>query len=374
MPAGGQQLLPPAQKSPGGDLPGRKFRSMEGKRYLQAADWLASGRRFVLARIVGRVGSAPRALGAGCLVGADGTLAGTIGGGVVEYEVIRRAGTVLAAGEAALAHFELSGEDISRAGMVCGGVLDVYLEPIFPENAAATAVFAAAAELIRSGRQGVLVSRVGAGLKAMAPDNRLLQDEQGGIVGALPAAAPPLPAAVRQTRPGLTAPLEGQPVFFFDPVVPDPQLLLFGAGHISVFVAAMAKTVGFRVAVIDNRPEWADRRRFPQADAVHVNAFETAFDTLDVSPAAYIVIATRGHAFDKIVLERALKTPAAYIGMLGSGPKRDKIFAALKAEGVTEEDLDRVYAPIGLPIGAETPEEIAVSIVGELIRVRAGKP
>ncbi|MFZ2041138.1 MAG: XdhC family protein [Desulfobacterales bacterium] len=156
--------------------------------------------------------------------------------------------------------------------------------------------------------------------------------------------------------------------------MPDPELLVFGAGHISTFVAALAKTVGFRVTVIDNRAEWADCRRFPQADAVYVLEFEAAFETLGVSPSAYIVIVTRGHAFDQRVLEQALRTPAACIGMLGSAAKRDKIFTALTAQGFTDQDLGRVHAPIGLPIGAETPAEIAVSIVGELIRVRAGRP
>jgi len=346
---------------------------MESHLYLQAADWLASGRRLVLARIIRRVGSAPRAVGSGCLVGAGGALVGTIGGGAVEQAVIRRAAEVLAAGETALAHFELSGEDISRAGMVCGGSLDVYLEPLFPENPAVVAVFAGAAGLIRSGRRGLLVSRVADGLTAMAGDTRLLQDERGGMLGRLPDAAPPLPAAARQKRPELIAPTPGQAAYFLAPILPDPELLVFGAGHISTFVAALAKTVGFRVTVIDNRAEWADRRRFPQADAVYVLEFEAAFETLGVSPSAYIVIVTRGHAFDQRVLEQALRTPAAYIGMLGSAAKRDKIFAALTAQGFTDQDLGRVHAPIGLPIGAETPAEIAVSIVGELIRVRAGR-
>ncbi len=124
--------------------------------------------------------------------------------------------------------------------------------------------------------------------------------------------------------------------YFLAPILPDPELLVFGAGYISTF--------------------------------------EAAFETLGVSSSAYIVIVTRGHAFDQRVLEQALGTPAACTGMLGSAAKRDKIFAALTAQGFTDQDLGRVHAPIGLPIGAETPAEIAVSIVGELIRVRAGRP
>ncbi len=130
---------------------------------------------------------------------------------------------------------------------------------------------------------------------------------------------------------------------------------------------------GFRTVVLDDRAEFANRERFPGADRiVLLDAWDRALEGQDAGPEGFLVIMTRGHAFDRDVLRQALRTTASYIGMISSRRKRDAIFAALREEGFTEEDLKRVYAPIGLPIGAETPEEIAVSIAAELIRHRAG--
>ncbi len=147
---------------------------------------------------------------------------------------------------------------------------------------------------------------------------------------------------------------------------------LFGAGHVSREVAVLARRVGFGIIVLDDRVEFASRERFPDADGVTVlETFESAFRDLPVDGNGFIVILTRGHAHDKTVLAGALRTDARYIGMIGSKRKRAAIYAALEDEGFTRADLDRVYSPIGIAIGAETPEEIAVSIVAELIQVRA---
>jgi xanthine dehydrogenase accessory factor len=136
----------------------------------------------------------------------------------------------------------------------------------------------------------------------------------------------------------------------------------------------MAALAGFRVVVIDDRAEFANAERFPDADEVCIIAdFSRALDGLAIDADSYIVIVTRGHAFDRVVLEAALKTDAGYIGMISSRRKRDAIYAALTAEGISIEALARIHSPIGLPIGGETPEEIAVSIVAELISERYKK-
>jgi xanthine dehydrogenase accessory factor len=157
---------------------------------------------------------------------------------------------------------------------------------------------------------------------------------------------------------------------FVEPILPEPCLLIFGAGHISLFLAKMGKMVGFRVVVIDDRPEFANRERFPEADEVIAQDFPAAFARLTTNRTSYIAIVTRGHLQDETVLEWAVRTDAAYIGMIGSRNKNQTVFSRLQAKGVPEKGLKEVHAPIGLNINAKTPEEIAVSIIAEIIKAR----
>lgn len=157
-----------------------------------------------------------------------------------------------------------------------------------------------------------------------------------------------------------------------EPALKPKTAFLFGAGHVAQPTAAMAALVGFSVVVLDDRDAFASTERFPDAQGVVViPEFSRAFQNLPIDENAFIVIFTRGHAHDKDVLSQALKTPAGYIGMIGSRKKRDTIFHTLLQEGFTESDLRRVHSPIGLEIAAETPEEIAVSIVAEMIQKRS---
>jgi xanthine dehydrogenase accessory factor len=242
----------------------------------------AEGKRAVLATIVRAQGSTPREVGAKMLVYEDGSIRETIGGGNLEAAVIREALDTLAAGEPRLVHHDLTGPEASDVGMICGGVLDVFFEPI------------------------------GWG----------------------------------------------------------PKVFLFGGGHVSLPVARLSKGVGFRVAVIDNRSEFANRERFPEAEEVVAEEFSSAVEKLKIDGESYVVILTRGHVYDQEVLEWALGKEARYIGMIGSRKKTQTIFRNLRGKGIPEEKLAAVHSPIGLDIGALTPEEIAVSIVAELIRER----
>jgi xanthine dehydrogenase accessory factor len=156
------------------------------------------------------------------------------------------------------------------------------------------------------------------------------------------------------------------------PVGPSETVFIFGAGHVAKPTAGLAKLVGFRVWVVDDRPEFANADRFPEADDLRVvRRFEAALDRLPIDPRAYLVIVTRGHLHDLTVLRQALRTPAGYIGMIGSQHKRKQVFDALSREGFSERDLNRVHCPIGIDIGAESCEEITVSIVAELVQARA---
>jgi xanthine dehydrogenase accessory factor len=165
----------------------------------------------------------------------------------------------------------------------------------------------------------------------------------------------------------------GEMDVFIEPIFPSPTLFIFGAGHVSLCIYRIAKLVGFRVVVMDDRTEFANPERFPEADEIVAEDFSAAFSRLRINSSSYITIATRGHQFDETVLEWAVETGARYIGMIGSKTKNEVIFAHLKSRGISEEKLKQVHAPIGLDIGAETPEEIAVSIVAEIIHARRAR-
>ncbi|MDP2268319.1 MAG: XdhC family protein, partial [Deltaproteobacteria bacterium] len=155
-------------------------------------------------------------------------------------------------------------------------------------------------------------------------------------------------------------------------VAPDNILYLFGAGHISTCLAPLAKMIGFTVVVIDDREEFCNGERFPEADELLVVPFTEVFDRIVVSPSSYLAILTRGHIFDHMVLQAALRHSPAYVGMIGSRRKIDILYRSLLEEGFSQASIEKVHAPIGLPIGAESPEEIAICIAAELIKIRAG--
>ena len=159
-----------------------------------------------------------------------------------------------------------------------------------------------------------------------------------------------------------------------EPILSEPTVYIFGGGHVSQQLAPLAKRVHFKVVVIDDREMFANKDRFPDADDILVSEFERCFETLSIDESSYIVIVTRGHLYDGVVLEEAVRTKARYVGMIGSKKKIRLLFENLQKKGISKETLDRVYAPIGMDIGSQTPEEIAVSIVAQLIKVRSQAP
>jgi xanthine dehydrogenase accessory factor len=344
------------------------------KIYSELVHALAAGEKCVLARIIRQVGSAPRTVGAKLLVKMDGTLVGTIGGGLLEHGVLRKAKEVMVSGKSAVLHIRLTGQEVAASEMLCGGNVDVLVEPFFAGDAGAGRVFQELVTLAGQGRCGTLVTLVADGREG---GGRFLVTAEGSVVGDASglSGASGIDVArcssVREPSLVTLAECEGKPTVFLEPVEADAVLLVFGAGHISTFVAPLARMVGFRVCVVDDREEFANPRRFPAADQLLVCSVAEAFRRVVVTPATHIAIVTRGHAFDREALRAALATRPAYLGMIGSRRKRDLIYGSLMEEGVAVEELRRVHSPIGISIGAETPEEIAVSIVAELIQVRA---
>lgn len=240
-----------------------------------------AGRRAALATIVHTNGSIPSYESSRMLVREDGSIAGTIGGGCVEADVWAAAKEVIRAETPRKMTFNLNNEATYDNGLICGGTLEVFVEPILPQ----------------------------------------------------------------------------------------PTLYIFGGGHVSIALANAAHTAGFAIGIIDDREAFANAQRFPMASEIHTS-FENAFAKLQPNASTYIVIVTRGHKDDMHVLRWAVEQPARYIGMIGSKRKVLSVYKALVLEGVSAEKFTRVHAPVGLEIGALTPEEIAISITAELIAIR----
>ncbi len=240
------------------------------------------GQKCALATIVQVNGSIPSYESAKLLVREDGSMAGTIGGGCVEAEVWNVAREVMETGQPRHLTFSLGQDAAYDNGLICGGQLNIFVEPI----------------------------------------------------------------------------------------VPQPRAFIFGAGHISKSLSKVANLAGFETVIVDDREAFANRDRFPEAVNVCAGEYEEVFPQLNVRDTSYLIIVTRGHRDDMRVLRWALGTPARYISMIGSKRKTISVMKELEKEGIPRESFDRLFAPMGLEIGAVSPEEIAVSVVAEMIAVR----
>jgi xanthine dehydrogenase accessory factor len=246
---------------------------------------LGRGEAVAMVTVVRAQGSTPQRVGARMLVFEDGRTIGTIGGGCYEQDACGKARLALQTGRPLLAHYDLNDDFAEEQGLICGGQMDVFIEP----------------------------------------------------------------------------------------VAPTPRVCIVGAGHVGYHTAQLAATVGFRVVVVDDRASFADPARFPAAERVDVADIPEWLRTADLGPRDYLVIVTRGHREDLDALRAALDRETAYLGLIGSRAKIARLYARLGEDGLDAARLTHVHAPIGLDLGAVSPEEIAVSIVAELIAHRRGR-
>jgi xanthine dehydrogenase accessory factor len=253
--------------------------------FAEIAAALQRGEEAAMVTIVSAQGSTPQRVGAKMVVFADGRTVGTIGGGCYENDALGKARDVLRTRQPQVVRYELTDDFAEESGLICGGQMEVYIEPVEPA----------------------------------------------------------------------------------------PRLYIIGAGHVGYHLARLAQATGFRVHVLDDREKFANRERFPDADEVLVDDIPSWLDGADVPPSAYAVIVTRGHRHDLEALRALAARDLRYVGLIGSRAKVKRIYDALIEDAMPRECLARVHAPIGLDIGAVTPEEIAVSILAELIAVRRGK-
>jgi xanthine dehydrogenase accessory factor len=259
--------------------------------------------------------------------------------------------------------------------MTCGGHVDVFLEPISPLDKSAKDIFAKVQTAIQNNWRATLLSLVcennGAGNTTgrwLIVDNGKTVETTGNTVDRIDSN---LEELLHVNRPQLKALDKEGFHLFAEPIRPTSTVFIFGAGHISTFLCRLAKMTGFWVVVVDDRKEFANRERFPDADEIIAAPFPSVFEKTTIDDRAYIAIITRGHLHDLEVLRLSLQHPTAYIGMIGSRRKIDMTYQTLMAEGISEQTFKKVHSPIGLEINAETPEEIAISIAAELIKARA---
>lgn len=361
------------------------------------AEALTDQQPVALVTVIRSIGSTPRHAAAKMVVRGDGSCVGTIGGGSMEHQAIRDAQAALVTGKPSLARYSLIGKTRDSLGL-CGGTQEVFIDVVDPRSGNGNAddmreLFETIVVACEAGEPAALITVVHsangmawrAGKKALV---RYDTSTRGGLGGEIleTRALTQAQEILRQNRSVRLGyrpeddtfrhldsfsrdPLE----FFVDVVQPRAELLIVGAGHIGLALADLGRILGMRVIVVDDRPEWVER--FPNVDEAIVVPYDSETETLDpipitVTPSTYIVVATWG--WDEPALEQIATSPAAYISLVASRRKAHIIFDDLLERGVPVEDLARVRVPAGLDLGAETPEEIALSIVAEILLLQRG--
>jgi xanthine dehydrogenase accessory factor len=340
--------------------------------YAYLAGLLAGGERLALCTVIRLAGSGPRRAGAKMIVREAGESVGTVGGGVLEVHATRWAREALGTGRSLCRSFSLDRTQAADDGMTCGGQAEVLVECLEGSAAGVSRFFADLHALLARGGRGWLATTIRQEGDYLSTGRVLVAE--GRVVAELLIPGHSLPEEIR-LEPAPTTPRlveRGGLRYFLEPLSPPLTVYVFGGGHIAVHLVPLCHRLGFRTVVVDDRADFACQERFPEASRLMVAAsFERALEDLLIDEESYVVIVTRGHGGDAAVLRQVLARRPAYVGMIGSARKRGLVFEQLRGEGVTAEELGRVACPIGLPIGAETPEEIAVSIAAELVATRA---
>jgi xanthine dehydrogenase accessory factor len=334
---------------------------------------LERGERFVVATMVDAHGSTPQRVGARLLVRADGSTVGTLGGGCIEAEVWERARLALADGQPLSLDFELNEDIAVDYGLACGGTERIFVDPTFSARD-----LPLAREMLRAttgASRGVVVTVVGGNDGPSASKLAVWDDGRSdGDLGDAHADAAQLATRLLEApRPkSALVKLPGGAEAFADVFIEPPEVVIVGAGHVGLAVARVASTLGYRMTVIDDRADFANGERFPDAAEVIADDIESAIDGHPMTRNSAVVIVTRGHKYDYQALSAAARSDAGYVGLMGSRRKVTLIYRQLMADGITPERLRDIHAPIGLDIGAVSPEEIAVSIMAEITMHRLG--
>ncbi|MFI6684180.1 XdhC family protein [Streptomyces sp. NPDC050485] len=344
--------------------------------------WVGEGRDFAVATVVAVGGSAPRRPGAALAVDSEGTAIGSVSGGCVEGAVYELCVQALRDGTSVRERFGYSDEDAFAVGLTCGGVIDVLVTPVRSEAPDAQVIAAGLAAATRGDAAALArVTEGPAGLVGRALLVRSDGSQEGGLGG-----HPELDrTAVAQARAMLNAGRTGSftvsesgshcgaPVtVFVESSVPPPRMIVFGAVDFAAALVRAGKFLGYHVTVCDARPVFATRARFPAADDVVVDWPHRYLAGTETDGRTVLCVLTHDAKFDVPLLETALRLPVAFIGAMGSRRTHEDRNRRLRAVGVTERQLSRLHSPIGLDLGARTPEETALSIAAEIVAARQG--
>ncbi|MER6051110.1 XdhC/CoxI family protein [Streptomyces sp. NPDC001793] len=357
--------------------------------------WMEQGRTFAVATVVATNGSAPRQPGAALAVDSDGTAIGSVSGGCVEGAVYELCQEALQTGRPVLERFGYSDEDAFAVGLTCGGIIDILITPV---RASAPADGGGAAGDVVDSNAATLASALAAAASGEAAavariidgpaellGRALLVRPDGSHTGSLGGHPALDRTAVEETRAlldaGRTTTLEigadgsqcGRPVVLLvESSVPAPRMIVFGAIDFASALVKVGKFLGYHVTVCDARPVFATRTRFPDADEIVVDWPHRYLDSQQLDSRAVLCVLTHDAKFDIPLLERALKLPVAYVGAMGSRRTHLDRQQRLRDVGLTELELNRLRSPIGLDLGARTPEETALSIAAEIVANRRG--
>lgn len=368
--------------------------------FQEIIDTLQSNGTVAMATVVKRKGSVPREVGAKMLVHRGGKISGTVGGGCGEAEVWRSALNVIDTQRPTIVQVDLTEEIAMESQGVCGGIFDVFIQPWHTTSLTGEPGMQNMAQAISSALEGeqaiVLATIIAAGGQWRAYTGRhMLVHENGETIGNLMLPDAPAELTAQLVQAAHNAVVTGKPQIenvgvtqgvnhsatshpgtwaeiFIEPFVPRPVLLIAGAGHIAVPLAALAYQMNFSVSVTDDRASFVNRERFPSAKQLLQGDIEAILRNYPITPRTHIVLVTRAHAHDVQGLRAIIDSPAAYIGMIGSQRRVWAVFKLLHQEGVPAEKLARVRAPIGLDLGGASPEEIALSIMAEIVMLRHG--
>ena len=328
-------------------------------------EWLAAGDQVAVATVIRVEGSAPRPVGARLIISSGGRMAGSVSGGCVETTVYQEMMDLLDGGLPRTLHFGITEDMIWDVGLACGGTIDVFIQKLDPQ------LVATLGERVGQGEPVALVAFVegeAAGCTALVTADGTLLGPDVGRASTL--AGEMLTARVER---GAVHKLEPGTRVFIEPFLPPPVLIIAGGVHVAIPLARFARELGFRVVVVDPRIKFANEERFPEADQVLVTWPDEALAQLKVGDTTYIVLLTHDPKIDEPTLAAALKTGAAYIGAIGSRKTHADRYERMSKWGITSEELDRVYSPIGLDLGGSTPEETALSIIAEVVAVKNGR-
>ena len=342
-----------------------------------AVDGLKDGQPCVLATVVRTKGSTPQKAGAMLLVRQDGSGLGTLGGGCVEGDIWFAAKEILRQnGGPEFKDYFLNEDIAARDGLVCGGTMYFYLEPL-RETEDFLSIGNEIVDAYDGGQPVGLATVVNAKEGGPAMGAKLLlrvDDSVSGSLGNADIDAQAIEIAKTVADVGGNesfSTADGTEVFVEGFTTP-PTLVMVGGGHVGKATADLAHSLGYRVYLVDDRPEFSNEERFPYADKTIVATYDKWPDQLELNVNTFVVVATRGHRYDDMALESALRTRARYIGLLGSRRKTIMIYRRLIEQGVPLDRIKEVHAPVGLNIGALEPGELAVSIMSEIIMVRRG--